>query len=323
MELDKIGFYTLSDERVKNVSEASPMMRCEMILTNRCNFRCPYCRGLWGDANRHLRWDEIKTGLAFWVRDGLQNVRFSGGEPTAHENLCDAVRFCRDNGAKRIAISSNGSADQKIYDGLLDAGANDFSVSLDACCSADGDIMTGVRGAFDKIIENITYLSQKCYTTVGIVITEDNIARTRETILFAHHLGVSDIRIIPAAQYGKKNSLDILDIPNSVSRRHPILRYRINRLKLGLPVRGISISDCHTCYLTMDDSVIAGGYHYPCIIYMRERGDAIGKVGEYMREERIEWLKKHNTYADPICRNNCLDVCVDYNNRVFYLRGTI
>lgn len=45
-DLKEIGFYTLSNERVKNVSAQSQMKRCEMIITEYCNFKCPYCRGL-------------------------------------------------------------------------------------------------------------------------------------------------------------------------------------------------------------------------------------------------------------------------------------
>lgn len=34
-----------------------------------------------------------------------------------------------------------------------------------------------------------------------------------------------------------------------------------------------------------------------------------------MRAERAEWIKKHNSFEDPICREMCLDVCIDYNNK--------
>ena len=40
MKLEEIGFYTLSDERVKNTSQFSDLMRCELILTGACNFKC-------------------------------------------------------------------------------------------------------------------------------------------------------------------------------------------------------------------------------------------------------------------------------------------
>ena len=46
MKLENIGFYTLSDERAKNVSITSRMKRCELIITEYCNFSCGYCRGL-------------------------------------------------------------------------------------------------------------------------------------------------------------------------------------------------------------------------------------------------------------------------------------
>ena len=60
---------------------------------------------------------------------------------------------------------------------------------------------------------------------------------------------------------------------------------------------------------------VALNYHFPCVIYMREQGNPIGKVSKNMRKERQEWFEKHNTFLDPICKNNCLDVCRDYNNK--------
>jgi molybdenum cofactor biosynthesis enzyme MoaA len=313
--LDKIGFYTLSDERAKNASGTSPMMRCEIILTNRCNFKCLYCRGLYGNSNRVLAWNEIKTGLNYWIKDRLQNVRFSGGEPTLHKNLIDAIELCVAGGVKRIAVSSNGSLPITLYDKLLVAGVNDFSISLDACCASDGDIMAGVIGKWENVISNIKYLATKCYVSVGIVVTNENIKKVCQTVLFAHNLGVADIRVIPAAQFTRENNRSLSEIPDTVLDAHPILKYRINRALLGHSVRGISKTDCHKCYLVLDDSVIAGDSHFPCVIYMREKGNPIGKVGASMRQERIDWSKKHNSYNDAICKNNCLDVCIGYNNQ--------
>ena len=39
-----------------------------------------------------------------------------------------------------------------------------------------------------------------------------------------------------------------------------------------------------------------------------------------MRTERIEWFKKHNSHLDNICSKNCLDVCVEFNNRTKELK---
>jgi len=46
MRLEDIGFYTLSDARAKDSNETSSLYRCEMILTDRCNFKCIYCHPL-------------------------------------------------------------------------------------------------------------------------------------------------------------------------------------------------------------------------------------------------------------------------------------
>jgi len=206
-DLKNIGFYSLSDERAKNSSEFSQMKRCEMIITEYCNFKCPYCRGLkdWIYGDRKLKMlslDEVKRNIDLWCEPlSLENIRFSGGEPTLHPDIIEIVSYAKSKGIKRIAISTNGSNKSSLYFKLVEAGVNDFSISLDACCADDGDKMSGgVVGSFDKVIENIRYISRLTYVTVGVVLTKDNVQRTIDTIKFADSLGVSDIRIISASQ---------------------------------------------------------------------------------------------------------------------------
>jgi hypothetical protein len=61
---------------------------------------------------------------------------------------------------------------------------------------------------------------------------------------------------------------------------------------------------------------VAGQFHFPCIIYLREGGNPIGKVGPNMRQERKVWAENHDCHKDPICNRMCLDVCVDYCNKI-------
>lgn len=318
--LKQIGFYTLSDTRAANASSSSQMKRCEMIITEYCNFSCPYCRGL--DASiygtravKQLSVDEIKRNIDYWCQDvPLENIRFSGGEPTLHRNIVEIVAYAKSKGIKRIAISSNGSNKWELYEKLIAAGCNDFSISLDACCSSEGDKMAGgVYGAWEKVVENIKLISQKTYVTVGVVLTPANIADTVKIVSYAHGLGVSDIRIITAAQWNERID-EFNKIPQDFLDAHPILKYRTENFRNGKDIRGIRDTDAHRCGLVLDDSVIAGDFHFPCVIYMREKGKAVGRVGSDMRKEREEWFKNHDTFTDPICKKNCLDVCVDYNN---------
>lgn len=325
-DLAKIGFYTLSDDRVKNTSCHSQMKRCEMIITEYCNFKCPYCRGLdasiYGDRKiKQLSLQEIKRNIDLWCENiPLENIRFSGGEPTLHPNIVEIIAYAKQKGIKRIAISSNGSNKLELYKQLVEAGANDFSISLDACCAEDGDKMAGgLKGAWDVVVSNIHEISKISYVTVGIVLTPDNIDKTIDTIRFAHKLGVSDIRIISAAQYNKPIPR-LNEVEQEIVDAHPILKYRIEHFAVGRNVRGMTPCDSLRCALVLDDSVIAGDFHFPCVIYMREKGRPIGKIGQDMRQTRVKWFEEHNCQRDDICRNNCLDVCIDYNNKYQTLR---
>ena len=73
------------------------------------------------------------------------------------------------------------------------------------------------------------------------------------------------------------------------------------------------------CYLALDDMVIAGKYHFPCVIAMREGvapiGSIAGKTMDDIRQERVKWIAGHNTHTNPVCSKNCLDVCCDYNDK--------
>lgn len=319
--LSKIGFYSLCDKRVLHSSDISQMKRCEMIITEYCNFRCPYCRGLkpeiYGDRKiKQLSLENIKRNIDYWCEgEPLENIRFSGGEPTLHKNIIEIIRYAKSKKINRIAISTNGSNKIELYKKLIDAGCNDFSISLDACCVEDGEKMSGgIKGSWEIVVNNIKEISKYTYVTVGVVLIPENIDKTIDTIRLAHKLGVSDIRIISAAQWNKPIPR-LNEIEKEILDAHPILKYRVYNFSTGRNVRGMNNDDSKKCGLLFDDSVIAGDYHFPCVIYMREKGNPIGKVGPNMRKERIEWYDKHNTYEDKICRENCLDVCIDYNNK--------
>jgi molybdenum cofactor biosynthesis enzyme MoaA len=316
MKLEDIGFYTLSDKRAKEVTWESDLQRCELILTDRCNFNCLYCRGIKKELRGDLSLDQAKEIIDIWASGNLHNVRFSGGEPTVWKDLLELVRYTKSFKCfEHIALSTNGSASLDYYKMLNKVGVNDFSISLDACCSKTADAMAGTNSRFDHICMIIRELSKLTYVTVGVVLDEQNRDDLESIINYANSLGVSDIRIIPSAQ---SNHFLKVNIDTDL----PILKYRINHLKEDRHVRGIKDYDCSKCHLVKDDMVVLHGEHFPCVIYMREQGKSIGSVyGKTLkdiREERKEWFEKTNTFEDPICFKNCLDVCIDHNNKVEY-----
>lgn len=313
MKLEDIGFYTLCNDRALNVGIDKPLARCELILTDVCNFKCPYCRGPKHKREKFMPFERAQEVIRLWTDEGLQNIRFSGGEPTLYPNLHKLVSMAKNRGVKKIAISTNGSASIHYYKRLVELGVNDFSISLDSCSPEGVKQMSGGLDIWDKLISNIKELSKISYVTVGMVFNEQNVDRAKESVEFAASLGVSDIRVLSSAQFNE--ALDSLrELPDELLNRFPILSYRVRNFRDGMGVRGISDDDSNRCRLVLDDMAVAGDKHFPCIIYLREGGAPIGNVGPNMRKERLEWCNNHDTHADPICCANCLDVCVFYNN---------
>lgn len=311
MDLKEIGFYTLSDDRIKYSSETSDLQRAEIILTSRCNFNCNYCAKV-GGPDQPV--EEVLHQLRLLAKYNLKSVRFSGGEPTLYRGLERLVLASKALGIKNVAVSTNGYSSLDSYKKLINYGVNDFSISLDACCAEVGDMMAGgIKGAFEKITQNIKELSKLTYVTVGVVLTDDNIDSINDIVKFASDLGVADIRVIPAAQ--KSDRINSINIDQSILNKHPILAYRVANIKTGLPVRGIRPSNSHRCGIVLDDVAICEGQQYPCVIYARQRGKPIGPMNENFRQDRLNWSLNTDTHKDLTCRSNCLDCLILANDK--------
>jgi len=320
VRLQDIGFYTLSDQRALTATIKTPLQRCELVLTKNCNFNCLYCRGLTGEAAGVIKTDQAVDWIGYWLEQGLKNVRFTGGEPLLWPGLLGLVEACRDGGVERIAISSNGSLPLRRYTELLKAGVNDFSISLDSGCCSGGEIMSGGAKRWDQVVENIRALTQQVYVSLGMVFTPDNVKECVNHVLFADSLNPGDIRVIPSAQHNQALE-KLTQLPTEVLKKYPILRYRIQNIADNRQVRGMDESDCRHCWLALDDMACAQEYHFPCIIHLREGGAPVGRLTSNVRADRLKWIVEHDSFADPICRKNCLDVCIAYNNKARETNG--
>jgi MoaA/NifB/PqqE/SkfB family radical SAM enzyme len=311
MKLEEIGFYTLTDKRAMHASESSPIWRGEIIVTGRCNFNCGYCRRL---PPKDMDNDLVMDVIEQWLAEGLKNIRFSGGEPTLYQHLPLLVHKCQQGGVERIGISSNGSSPFHIYERLIQEGVNDIAISLDACYPSLADSIARVNNQWEKVIQNIRRLSKLTYITTSIVLSNENVGQANEIISFAKDLGVADIRFVTAS-HDEQLILKIQDIPIEILDKYPILIYRLKNLKVGRQIRGLLSTDSHKCYLVLDDNVVAGKWHYPCGVYLREGGLPIGEINSCMRRQRIDWLIAKDTHTDEICRQFCSDIYADYNNK--------
>ncbi len=112
--------------------------KLRISLTDRCNFRCPYCMPEdpeWLPKDQLLSFEELQRLCELFVtRLGITQIRLTGGEPLLRNDLdqcVTALNKLRRQGLQRISLTSNGILLPKLADKLKFAGVDDINVSLD------------------------------------------------------------------------------------------------------------------------------------------------------------------------------------------------
>ena len=313
MKIENIGFDEVTDKRIRNACPNLEWNYCEFAVTSKCNFKCKYCNKFTGEFSKDLSLDDIKKNISVLSENKLKYIHFTGGEPTVRKDLCEIVKWAKLCGS-RVGISTNGSADTDLYRKLVDNGVELLSISLDANSENINSVMSGKNNIFDTVVHNITEMAKITKVTIGTVINDNNVNEIEKIILFISDLCVNDIRISSATQYNKMLNIDL---PKKLLNKHPILNYRISNFKNDRNMRGTCGTDCKNCWMVVDDISIVGKYHFPCMVYAREKGQPIGVISDNntIKKERFDWLKNHDCTKDPICNKFCMDFKIDYNNK--------
>jgi cyclic pyranopterin phosphate synthase len=142
-------------------------------LTDRCNLRCSYCmpaEGLdWLPTDEVLTDDEVVRLIRIAVeRLGVDEVRFTGGEPLVRRGLVDIVRrtaLLRPR--PKIALTTNGLGLRRTAGALAAAGLDRVNVSLDTVRPSTFAEITG-RDRFHDVVDGADAAAQAGLTPVKI-----------------------------------------------------------------------------------------------------------------------------------------------------------
>jgi cyclic pyranopterin phosphate synthase len=130
-------------------------------ITDRCNFKCVYCRtgnegARYGDLPfaDYLRMARVLAGL------GVKKVRITGGEPLLRKAVVGFVRELAkmrtvDGEALDLAMTTNGDLLADMAQSLKDAGLNRVTVSMDAVDPDRFARITRVANGFDNVLAGI------------------------------------------------------------------------------------------------------------------------------------------------------------------------
>jgi len=148
----------LSDRR------ARPLRDLRISVTDRCNFRCPYCMPaeIFGDRYAFLpkaeilRFEEIERLARIFVSLGVQKLRITGGEPLLRAQLPELVtRLATLDGVEDIALTTNGYLLGDLAEPLAKAGLRRATVSLDSVDEQVFRAMAGRDLPLARVLEGI------------------------------------------------------------------------------------------------------------------------------------------------------------------------
>jgi len=133
-----------------------------LSVTDRCNYRCVYCRtGNEGALFTELPIETYARMLRIFVSLGIEKVRLTGGEPLLRAGLLDLIRETAQlrpafsDAPLDIAITTNGHLLAAMAKDLKAAGLSRITVSMDAVDPETFTRITRVPGSFERVRDGI------------------------------------------------------------------------------------------------------------------------------------------------------------------------
>jgi uncharacterized protein len=169
-----------------DVKNSTGELNVTLLTTLQCNFACDYCfQGDHGDYNKFADKMSLETAgrIAQWIEQELDRVRpeklvitFFGGEPLLNlpvmymlaERLWHASQ---DRGVPMVtSIITNGLLlTEDVVDRLTPYGLKGVKITLDGDRDTHNRLrpLRGGQGTFDRIVENLRKIKDKCGIAIG------------------------------------------------------------------------------------------------------------------------------------------------------------
>jgi GTP 3',8-cyclase len=130
-------------------------------VTDRCNYKCVYCRtGEHGAQYPELEIGEYLRLIRLFVDLGIEKVRLTGGEPLLRRGLIELIQELTklrtlSGNSLDLALTTNGHLLDSLAVPLKAAGLDRVTVSMDAVDAPTFESITRVPGSFQRVLSGI------------------------------------------------------------------------------------------------------------------------------------------------------------------------
>jgi cyclic pyranopterin phosphate synthase len=154
-----------------------PLRDLRISVTDRCNFRCPYCMPaeIYGESYRFLprpellTFEELERLARLFAELGTEKIRITGGEPLLRHGLPSLIeRLAAVPGIRDLTLTTNGFLLAGQARALADAGLHRVTVSLDSDDPETFGRMSGRDFGPERVLEGIEAAAATGLTPVKI-----------------------------------------------------------------------------------------------------------------------------------------------------------
>ena len=267
--------------------------KLRVSLTDRCNFRCPYCmpdQPQFLERAERLKRPELRRLLRLFVTElGVTHLRLTGGEPLLRRDLESVIEECgelRRLGLERISLTTNAALLARRAGSIKAAGLDDLNISLDALSPEVFAQLSGNRDV-QPVLQGIAAaqksgLPVKLNSVIVRGINEGEILPLTRWAL-AQHLPLRFIEFMPLDGRGEWSRERVVTEAEILARLRsefaveamprgsdPAAYYRVQGGPAGAPELGVIATVSNPFCANCDRlRLTAEGTLYPCLFSAR------------------------------------------------------
>ncbi|TSC53067.1 MAG: putative Fe-S oxidoreductase [Parcubacteria group bacterium LiPW_39] len=252
-----------------------------------CNNRCKFCvqgekRNLYGNR----RTSDLKKIIRQSAKEA-QEIVFTGGEPTIHEDFLELVAEAKKAGFKDIQIQTNARrfAYKKFCEQTIAAGATEFSPALHGPNAKIHDFLTSSPGSFEQTTRGIKNLKELGQTVItNTVITTKNYKFLPRIAKLLVSLGVDQFQFaFPHITGSAAKNKDWL-----IPRKTQVIKYVKKGLDIGIKAgKTVMTEAIPLCFMKGYEDYIAEKAIPDAKVF-----DAQGVIEDYTAYRKNEGKKK-------------------------------